>query len=74
MPSLSKMNEGIAYVGLLGSKERTHKILQFLGDKVVLDERFHAPIGLSIGAQTPQAIALAICAEIEAMKNQREKK
>jgi len=70
----ASMNEGIAYVGLLGSKERTHKILQFLGDKVVLDERFHAPIGLSIGAQTPQAIALAICAEIEAMKNQREKK
>jgi len=68
------MNEAIDYVGLLGSKERTHKILQFLGDKVTLDERFHAPIGLSIGAQTPQSIALAICAEIEAVKNKKEKK
>lgn len=67
------MNSPTAYVGLLGSKERTRKILEFLGDRVTLDERFHAPIGLSIGAQTPQAIALCICAEIESVKNNHAK-
>lgn len=63
------MNSPIAYVGLLGSKDRTRKIIEFLGKSIVIDERFHAPIGLSIGAKTPQAIALSICAEIESVKN-----
>jgi len=65
------MNSGIAYIGLLGSKARTQKILEFAGESMRLDERFHAPIGLGIGAKTPQAIALAICAEIESVKNKR---
>lgn len=65
------MASNIAYIGLLGSKTRTQKILEFAGESIRLDERFHAPIGLDIGAKTPQAIALAICAEIEMVKNKR---
>lgn len=65
------MDSNITYIGLLGSKTRTQKILEFVGESMRLDERFHAPIGLSIGAKTPQAIALAICAEIEMVKNKR---
>lgn len=61
------MRSKTAYVGLLGSKERTCKIIEFLDESVVLDERFHAPIGLNIGAKTPQAIALAICAQIQSV-------
>lgn len=67
----SALKSGIAYIGLLGSQTRTNKIVEFLGESIVLDERFHAPIGLNIGAKTPQAIALAICAEIESVKNKR---
>ena len=33
------------------------------------DKRFYAPIGLDIGGNTHQAIALSICAQIEAKKN-----
>ena len=65
------MKSKTPYIGILGSKERSRKILEFLEDSIVIDERFHAPIGLGIGAKTPQAIALSICAEIEAVKNQR---
>ena len=33
------------------------------------DERFFAPVGLDIGGNTHQSIALSICAQIEAKKN-----
>ena len=56
------------YIGLLGSKERTRKLVEFLGTNAMIDERFHAPIGLSIGAKSPQAIALSICAQIESLR------
>lgn len=67
----SALNSKASYIGLLGSKTRSHKIIEFLGESITLDERFHAPIGLNIGAKTPQAIALSICAQIESEKNKR---
>jgi len=65
------LNSKTSYIGLLGSKTRSQKIVEFLSKSITLDERFHAPIGLCIGAKTPQAIALAICAQIESEKNRR---
>jgi xanthine/CO dehydrogenase XdhC/CoxF family maturation factor len=61
-----------AYIGLLGPKQRTANILDELAnDGVVIEremlERIHAPIGLDIGATTPEAIALSIIAEIQAV-------
>jgi len=67
----SALHSKASYIGLLGSKTRSHKIIESLGESITLDERFHAPIGLGIGAKTPQAIALAICAQIESEKNER---
>jgi xanthine/CO dehydrogenase XdhC/CoxF family maturation factor len=67
----SALHSKASYIGLLGSKTRSHKIIESLGESITLDERFHAPIGLGIGAKTPQAIALAICAQIESEKNKR---
>jgi xanthine dehydrogenase accessory factor len=32
-------------------------------------DRFHAPVGVDIGAKTPEEIALAIMAEIIAVRN-----
>ena len=60
------------YVGVLGPKRRTETMLQELADE---SEKFseeqlqklYAPVGLDIGADTPEAIALSIIAEINAV-------
>jgi xanthine dehydrogenase accessory factor len=59
------------YVGLIGSKRRTRIVLQRLRDTGVCDarlEKVHAPIGLDIGAVTPEEVALAIMAEIVSVR------
>ncbi len=58
---------GIAYVGLLGPAARRERLLADLGPLAAdLRERLRAPVGLDIGARTPEAIALATVAEIHA--------
>jgi len=56
-----------AYVGMIGSKRRTSTVLQHLLDegfpRAALDA-VHTPIGLDIGAETPEEIAVSIMAEI----------
>ena len=55
------------YIGMIGSRRRTTTIREHLRREGVSPEflhRVHAPIGLDIGAQTPEEIALAILAEI----------
>lgn len=56
----------LPYVGLLGPKSRGDEILEQLGE-VPADQRakLHSPIGLDIGAETPDEIALSIIAEIQ---------
>lgn len=57
----------IPYVGLLGPAGRRDRLLAELGATAVqLVERLRAPAGLSIGANTPESIALAIAAELHA--------
>ncbi|MEC0174883.1 XdhC family protein [Paenibacillus favisporus] len=50
----------LAYVGLLGSKRRTQRLLE--GGS--LPEHWHAPVGLPIGAEGPEEIAFSIVAEL----------
>ncbi|OZB91197.1 XdhC family protein [Paenibacillus sp. XY044] len=50
----------LAYVGLLGSKRRTQRLLE--GGS--LPEHWHAPVGLPIGADGPEEIAFSIVAEL----------
>lgn len=58
----------VRYVGVMGSRERAAQVLAaFPGDA-----RLHVPAGLDVGSETPQEIALAIAAEILAMRNGRE--
>lgn len=55
------------YIGMIGSRRRTTTIRERLKREGVTPEllhRVHAPIGLDIGALTPEEIALAILAEI----------
>ncbi|MBA2702785.1 MAG: XdhC family protein [Blastocatellia bacterium] len=59
------------YVGLIGSKRRTRIVLERLREAGVSAEQLanvHAPIGLDIGAVTPEEVALAIIAEIVAVR------
>jgi len=62
------------YVGALGPKKRTEKILSEAGKDFSAEqlEKLHAPVGLDIGADTPEAIALSIVAEILAILKNRE--
>lgn len=55
------------YVGMIGSRKKRDAIYQALrseGFKQRDLDRVHSPIGLSIGAETPQEIAVSIVAEL----------
>ena len=63
---------GPGYVGLLGPKARRRKLLGDLGESAAgLDGRLRGPVGLDIGARTPEAIGVAIVAEIHAVLSGR---
>jgi xanthine dehydrogenase accessory factor len=62
----------LAYLGLLGPKKRAEKILADLEkDGVAISAeqqaRLHAPVGLDLGADSPEQVALAIMAEMQAV-------
>jgi len=60
------------YVGILGPRKRT---IQLFDDAklnfVQLGEVLHSPMGLDIGADGPDQVALAVTAEIQAVLNRR---
>lgn len=61
----------VAYIGVIGSKRRWLTTVEALKTAGVADAdlvRVHAPIGLEIGAETPEEIAVAIMAEIIATR------
>jgi xanthine/CO dehydrogenase XdhC/CoxF family maturation factor len=62
----------LCYLGLMGPKARASQMLEELRDadletKDDLFGRIHNPVGLDIGAESPEQIALAILAEIQAV-------
>jgi xanthine dehydrogenase accessory factor len=64
------------YIGMIGSKRKTIAIFRKLtkeGVPTQLFERVHAPVGLDIGAVTPEEIAVAITAELIAMRRRVER-
>ena len=63
-----------AYVGMLGSRSKIKAIFEKLSAAGVEQEKLAAvytPIGLDLGGETPAEIALAVVAEILAVKNGR---
>jgi xanthine/CO dehydrogenase XdhC/CoxF family maturation factor len=57
----------LAYIGLLGPPARREKLLSELGPAAErLGSRLRAPVGFNLGGRAPEAIALAIIAEIQA--------
>jgi xanthine dehydrogenase accessory factor len=63
----------VRYIGMIGSKRKVigiYKSLQAEGLSAHLFDRVHAPIGIDIGAVTPEEIAVAITAELIAIRRQ----
>lgn len=66
----------LPYVGLLGHRKRGDRMLQELeseGRRLTPEDRdrLHHPVGLDLGGETPEAIALAILAEVQAVLSKR---
>ena len=65
------------FIGILGPRRRTESLLEDLGEEglsVTKEqlERLHGPAGLDIGAESPEEIALALVAEIQAALTGRQ--
>jgi xanthine dehydrogenase accessory factor len=64
----------LPYLGILGPKVRSQKILaELLSQNISLpaDQTLHYPMGLDIGGQSPEEIALSIIAELKAQFSNR---
>ena len=65
------VNTRARYLGMIGSRRKTISIYKELEKEGIPAEKFanvHAPVGLEIGAVTPQEIAVAIVAEMIAVR------
>lgn len=63
----------LRYLGILGPRKRSAQLLSDAGlDPERLMPALHSPMGLDIGADGPQQVALAVTAEIQATLNGRE--
>lgn len=71
------LRSDVGYVGALGARSRLEQLAEDFSeggtpaDRVahdaMADGRLHAPVGLDIGAETPEEIALSIAAEVQAV-------
>jgi len=66
----------VGYIGVMGSRSTHDRRMQRLADVGVTDpvdlDRLMSPIGLDIGARTPEETAVSICAEIIARRTGRD--
>jgi len=73
---LSIVKKPRAYVGMIGSRRKVGMVKQMLADSGVPQDDIdsvHMPVGLDIGAETPEEIAVAILAEMIGVKNKVRK-
>ena len=71
------LTASVPYVGALGPHERTERMLgELQAENPSLPDaaydKVHGPVGLDIGTETPEEIALSIIAEIQAVHHHRE--
>ncbi len=65
LPALLDSQAG--YIGIIGSRKRWSETMKSLNEAGISDEqlkRVHSPIGLGLGAETPEEIAVSIMAEV----------
>ena len=61
------LKQEVAYVGMIGSRRKRDMIYQTLLEEGYSQEKIksvHSPIGLGIGAETPEEIAVSVAAEL----------
>ena len=61
------LGRGAGYIGMIGSKRRTAAVLEHLAEEGFDADELagvHTPIGLDIGAESPEEIAISIAAEV----------
>lgn len=66
------LRTNVGYLGMLGSKKRGAAVRQLLTDEGFTDDelaRIRTPIGLDLGGKSPAEVALAILAEIVAVRS-----
>ncbi|MGB3651986.1 MAG: XdhC family protein [Rivularia sp. (in: cyanobacteria)] len=63
----------LKYLGILGPKKRTNRILKELKEEeITANANIYSPVGLDIGADNAEEIALSIVGEIQAVISQRQ--
>jgi xanthine/CO dehydrogenase XdhC/CoxF family maturation factor len=67
---------GLGYLGVLGPRRRTERIIDEVAPSIGLDpamalDSLRSPVGLDLGAGSPDVIALSIVAEIQAVLTSR---
>ncbi len=76
IPALARaLRSEVRYIGALGSRRTHERRKAKLREEGFSDRelaRIHTPIGLDIGARTPEEVALAILSEIVAVRHGRE--
>ena len=66
----------LAYIGMLGSRHKNVIVFERLRERGISPaalEQVHAPIGLSIGSETPEEIAVSILGELIQIRSRRKK-
>ena len=62
------------FIGLMGGRKKIDRIFSLLREEGISREtieRIHAPVGLDIGSQTPEEIAISIAAQLVRERNRR---
>ncbi len=66
------VRDDVGYLGMIGSRGKVGRFRKRLEAKGLYDDarwaRLRAPIGLDIGAETPEEIAIAVAAELVALR------
>lgn len=75
-PWLSPEAREAKYLGLIGSARKVRGVFERLRAEGIAEERIravHGPIGLEIGAITPEEIAVSILAEVTAVRREQSR-
>ncbi|MDQ2711071.1 MAG: XdhC family protein [Acidobacteriota bacterium] len=65
-------SQPLRYLGLLGPRKRTDQLVAEAGlDGTEISSSLHTPVGLDIGADGPEQVALSVTAEIQSVLNGR---